>query len=46
MVEYLHDYIVTPDSRIDGANMGPTWGRHIGHMNFAIWDPMIAFESF
>ena len=33
-----------PDSKVDGANMGPTWGRedpggpHDGHMNFAIWD--------
>ena len=35
----------TPDSKIYGANMGPTWGRkdpggpHVGPMNLAIWDP-------
>ena len=33
-----------PDSKVYGANMGPTWGRqdpgelHIGPMNFAIWE--------
>ena len=33
-----------PDSKVHGANMGPTWvlsapdGPHIGPMNFAIWD--------
>ena len=32
-----------PDSKIDGANMGPTWGRqdpggpHGGHVNPVIW---------
>ena len=26
-----------PDSKVHGTNMGPTWGRHVGHMNFAIW---------
>ena len=37
-----HD--IRPDSKIHGANVGPTWGRqdpggpHVGHMNFAIWD--------
>ena len=31
-----------PDSKIHGANMGPTWvlsapgGPHVGHMNLAI----------
>ena len=35
------------DSKIHGANVGPTWGRqdpggpHIGHMNFAIWEAII-----
>ena len=34
----------TPDSKVDGANMGPIWGRqdpggpHVGPINFAIWD--------
>ena len=33
-----------PDSKVHGANMGPTWGRqdpggpHISHMNIAIWE--------
>ena len=32
-----------PDSKVYGANIGPTWGRqdpggpHVGPMNFAIW---------
>ena len=32
-----------PDSKIHGANVGPTWGRqdpgepHAGHRNLAIW---------
>ena len=32
-----------PDGKINGANMGPIWGRqdpggpHVGPMNFAIW---------
>ena len=40
--EYMHWN--TPDSKIQGANMGPTWGRqdpggpHVGHVNLAIWD--------
>ena len=34
---------IDPDSKIHGANVGPTWGQkdpggpHVGHMNFAIW---------
>ena len=45
---YLNQYWLvidwTPDSKIHGANVGPTWGRqdpggpHVGHMNLAIWD--------
>ena len=33
----------SPDSKVDGVNMGPIWGRqdpggpHVGPMNFAIW---------
>ena len=32
------------ESKVHGANMGPTWGRqdpggpHVGPMNFAIWE--------
>ena len=32
------------DSKVHGANMGPTWvlsapdGPHVGRMNLAIWD--------
>ena len=35
---------VTPDSKMHGAYMGPTWGRqdpggsHVGRMILAIWD--------
>ena len=34
----------TLDSKVQGASMGPIWGRqdpggpHVGPMNFAIWD--------
>ena len=36
--------IATPDSKVHGANMGPTWllsapdGPHVRPMNVAIWD--------
>ena len=39
---YLQDCSY-PDSKVQGANMGPTWGRqdpggsHVGPMNIAIW---------
>ena len=39
--------ILHPDSKVHGANMGPTWGRqdpggpHVGPMNFAIWAGII-----
>ena len=26
-----------PDSNINGANVGPTWGRMLAHTNIAIW---------
>ena len=35
---------IIPDSKVHGANMGPTWGRqdpvgpHVGPMDLAIWD--------
>ena len=35
--------VTYPDSKANGANMGPVWGRqnpggpHVGPMNFAIW---------
>ena len=37
-------YSNNPDSKVHGANMGPTWGRqdpggpHVGPINFAIWE--------
>ena len=37
-----------PDSKVHGANMGPTWGRqdpggpHDSHVNLAIWLTTIA----
>ena len=36
-----------PDSKVHGANMGPTWGQqdpggpHVGHVNLVIWDILI-----
>ena len=39
-----------PDSKVHGANMGPTWGRqdpggpYVGHMNLAIWVLNITFR--
>ena len=35
--------VSVPDSKVQGANMGPIWGRqdpggsHVGPMNFAVW---------
>ena len=38
-----YTYVMYPDSKVHGANMGPIWGRqdpgglHVGPMNLAIW---------
>ena len=38
---------MTPNSKVHGANMGPTWGRqdprglHVGPMNLATWDMIV-----
>ena len=38
-----HRHSMVPDSKVQGANMGPIWGRkdpggpHVGPINFAIW---------
>ena len=38
------EYIIIPDSKVHGANMGPIWGRQdpggprVGPINFDIWD--------
>ena len=38
----------TPDSKVQGAHMGPLWGRqdpggpHVGDVNLAIWDGLFA----
>ena len=44
-------YLISiPDSKVHGANMGPTWGRqdpdgpHVGPMNLAIWDVKCAHD--
>ena len=35
--------VISPDSKVHGANTGPIWSRqdpggsHVGPMNFAIW---------
>ena len=40
-----------PDSKVHGANMGPTWGRqdpggaHVGPMNIVIWDAIHLFST-
>ena len=40
-----------PDSKVNGANMGPIWGRqdlggpHVGPMNLAIWDVLSCAKS-
>ena len=46
-------YHAIPDSKVHGANMGPTWGRqdpggpHVVPMNLAIWDVLQEYwESF
>ena len=39
-------YHGVPDSKVQGAYMGPTWGQqdpgrlHVGPMSFAIWGMM------
>ena len=50
----INDYISlcklhhVPDSKANGANMGPGWGRqdpggpHVGPVNFAIWGVTIS----
>ena len=41
-----------PESKVHGANVGPTWGRqdpggpHVGHMNFVIWDMAPIYKAF
>ena len=44
---HAYNFVITesiPDSKVHGANMGPTWvllspgGPHVGPMNLAIWD--------
>ena len=43
IVHGIKSSVVSPDSKVCGANMGPTWGRqdsggpHVGHMNLAVW---------
>ena len=40
--------MTSPDGKVHGANMGSIWGRqdpggpHVGPMNIAIWDPLMA----
>ena len=46
--------VIYPDTKVNGANMGPIWGRqdpgglHVGPMDFAIWVHMhlgLLFDS-
>ena len=47
MVHYDHNIWRIPDSKVNGAYMGPTWGRqdpggsHVGPLNLAIRDVII-----
>ena len=40
-----------PDSKVYGANTGPTLGRqdpagpHVGHVNLAIWETIIIVQT-
>ena len=44
LVIFLTLIYMKPDSKVHGANMGPTWGRldpggpHVGHVKLAIWE--------
>ena len=46
MQQSVHNDGYAPDSKVQGANMGPIWGRqdpggpHVGPMNFVIWGIM------
>ena len=45
-MSFTHQHRVwfTPNSKVHGANMGPTWGRQdpggpqVGHVDPAVWD--------
>ena len=42
--EWQPGHTNNPDSKVHGANMGPTWGwqdpggPHVGNVNLAIWE--------
>ena len=44
--------LTNPDSKVHGANMGPTWvlsapdGPHVGPMNLAIWEGSVMQKAF
>ena len=44
-------HVIDPDSKVHGANMGPTWvlsapgGPHVGPMNLAIWGDACLFSN-
>ena len=40
------DSAIIPDNTVHGANMGPTWGRRIFHMDEARQVTMVHFEVF
>ena len=43
--------VYNPDNKVQGANMGPIWGRqdpggpHVGPMNFVIWESDLDIDS-
>ena len=44
-------WLTGPDSMVNGANMGPIWGRqdpggpHVVPMNFAIWGKLLQLNE-
>ena len=48
---FSYSTVITPDSKVHGANMGPIWGRqdpgwpHVGPINLAIWDFLSVLEN-
>ena len=48
---WQHSAMFFPDSKVHGANMGPTWvlsapcGPHVGPMNLTIWVRMAANQG-
>ena len=52
LLKTTHNRCPIRDSKVHGANMGPTWGRqdpggpHVGHMYLTIWDNLLLGVSY